>query len=109
MKGKNDSAKKESSTATTQSRGPDEITSKTDLRQFLTALKARMEGREIAPVYAFNAMQHIFNLPDVSALLDQENQDLAKAVWLKLKQAGVQLDNPPLLFPDTSDGSTPHP
>lgn len=104
MKEKKESAKKDSAA---QSRGPEEIASKSDLRQFLTVLRARMESREVAPVYACNVMQHIFNLPDISALLDQENQELARAVWLKLKQAGVQLGNPPMLFPENQDTPVP--
>ena len=101
MKEKKENARKETTTAVARACGPEEISSKNDLRQFLTALRTRMEAREVAPVYVCNAMQHVFNLPDVDSLFDQENREIARAIWMKLKQAGVQLANPPMLFPES--------
>jgi hypothetical protein len=74
------------------------IATKEALKEFLLNIRDKMEDRSASPIYALAALNHVMNLADIGALLDKENKELARDVWLRLKQSGFQLKNPPLLF-----------
>ncbi len=78
---------------------PAEISSVGELRAFLTMVHEKMKNESSAPVYSLAAMNHVLSLPKIYEFLDEENKDLAKAIWMRMKQAGLQLRNPPILFP----------
>lgn len=69
-----------------------------DLRQFLLTIRDKMTEHSVAPIYVMAAMNHIMSISSIYDLLDQENKELARDIWLRLKQAGVALASPPLLF-----------
>ena len=76
----------------------------TELRTFLLNIKDKMTEDAAAPVYVMSAVNRVLNLPNIYELLDNENKELARDVWLRLKQTGLQLKNPPLLFGADEDG-----
>jgi hypothetical protein len=78
--------------------GYDVISTKADLKSFLISLRDRMAEKTVAPIYAVAAMNHVLNLPVVYDLLDDENKETARDIWLRIRQAGVQSVNPPILF-----------
>lgn len=88
--------------ATTDAAG--KISSKTDLKSFLLSLRDRMTDESAPPVYAMAAMNHVLTLPDIYNLLDNETKEIARDIWLRLKQAGFQVKSPPLLFTAEDDG-----
>lgn len=69
-----------------------------DLRDFLLNIRDRLGESQAAIINAVSAMNHILNHPDIYELLDKESKEIARDIWLRIKQAGVQLRNPPLLF-----------
>ena len=75
-----------------------EIKSKEDLREFLLNIRDKMADGSAAPIYALSALNHVMTLPNVYDVLDKENKETARDIWLRLRQAGFQLKNPPLLF-----------
>ena len=75
-----------------------EIKTPADLREFLGSLRDKMSDQAAAPIYALSAMNYVLNLPEIYTLLDNENKELARDVWLRIKQSGLQIKNPPLLF-----------
>lgn len=78
------------------------IASTEDLKNFLISLLERMNANgDASPIYVLSAMNHVLSLPDIYNFLDDENKEIARALWLKMKQAGVQLRNPPILFPES--------
>lgn len=79
------------------------ITTASDLKNFLQTVLDRMKEETAPAIYVTSAMNHVLNLPEVYSLLNNENRELARDIWLRLKQAGVQLRNPPLLF-EEGDG-----
>lgn len=81
-----------------QTNGTPVISSKNELKDFLTSIREKLAARSVAPIYALTAMQHVFNLPGIYDLLDKANKETAQEIWLTLKQAGMQLKNPPMLF-----------
>jgi len=77
---------------------PNDVTTKEELRDFLLNIRDKLADRAAAPVYALSALNHIMNKPVIYELLDKENKEIARDIWLRLKQSGFQLKNPPLLF-----------
>ena len=76
----------------------DEIRNKSDLKNFLLSIRDKMAEDTAAPVYALTALNHIMGLPAIYSYLDDDNKELARDIWLRIKQAGFQVKNPPLLF-----------
>ncbi|MBX7138673.1 MAG: hypothetical protein K1X83_11885 [Oligoflexia bacterium] len=74
------------------------ISSRTELKTFLTMVREKLFAGSAPPIYAVSALQFVFNHPNVYELLDKSNKEIAKEIWVKLKQSGVQVKNPPLLF-----------
>jgi hypothetical protein len=75
-----------------------EISTKAELKTFLLNVRDKMAEGSAAAIYSLSAMNFALNLPDIHGMLDNENKELARDIWLRLKQAGVQLRNPPMLF-----------
>ena len=71
---------------------------KESLKEFLLNIRDKMAERIGAPVYALSALNYIMNSPRVYELFDNESKEIARDIWLRLKQAGFQLKDPPLLF-----------
>lgn len=80
------------------------ITTKDELKSFLVTLRDKMTEQTAAPIYAISALNYVLNLPSIYTLLDNETKEIARDIWLRLKQSGAHLRNPPLLFGDDEDG-----
>lgn len=74
------------------------ISSKADLKTFLVSIRDRMTDGSVAPIYAMSAMNSLLSMAEIYSLLDNENKEVARDIWLRLKQSGLQLRNPPILF-----------
>ncbi|MDC0357635.1 hypothetical protein OAO01_02385 [Oligoflexia bacterium] len=74
------------------------VATKADLKGFLLNIRDRMTEEIAAPIYASSAMNHILTLPNIYDVLDEENKEIARDIWLRLKQAGIQIKTPPMLF-----------
>ena len=74
------------------------IASRPELKTFLTMVRDKLFSNSAPPIYAVSALQYVFNHPEVYELFDKTNKEIAKEIWLKLKQSGMQIKNPPLLF-----------
>lgn len=88
---KNKEEKKEDKTNT-------EITSKAKLKSYLLNLRDKMTEDVAAPVYTLIAMNDLMNIPKIYSYLDEPNKEIARDIWLRIKQAGFQVKNPQLLF-----------
>jgi hypothetical protein len=78
--------------------------SKADLKAFLNLVRDRMTDGAASPIYAAATLQHVLNMPQIYDWLDNENKEIARDIWLRIKQAGTQMRNPPMLFgPDEQD------
>ena len=80
------------------------ISNSTDLKAFFRLLLDKMKDDSAAPIYVVGAMNHALTLPNIYEYLDNEGRELARDIWLRLKQSGLQVRNPPLLFGDDADG-----
>lgn len=77
---------------------PQEIKTKAHLKAFLNNIRDRIADNGAAPIYAMSAMNHVMTLPVVYDLLDNENKEIARDIWLRIKQSGLQVRMPSLLF-----------
>ncbi len=75
-----------------------EIKSGSDLKVFLLNIRDKMTEEQASPIYAMTAMNYVMNLPDIYSLMDNENKEIARDIWLRIKQAGLQIKNPAMLF-----------
>lgn len=89
---------KNSKTGNSESVSAGEISTSSDLKSFLHNVRDKMTEQVAAPVYALSAMNFIMNLPNIYKILDNECKELARDIWLRLRQSGLQIKNPPLLF-----------
>ena len=74
------------------------ISSKAELKTFLTLVKERLDDETAAPIYVVTAMNYALNTADVYQYLDQENKELARDIWLRIVQSGLHVRVPGLLF-----------
>jgi hypothetical protein len=74
------------------------VTSAQDFGAFLTSVRDRMADGSAPPVYALTMLNNFMQSPDIYSLLTPENKELARDIWLRVKQAGFQIKHPPLLF-----------
>lgn len=74
------------------------ISSKAELKTFLTLVKERLDDESAAPIYVVTAMNYALNTADVYSYLDQENKELARDIWLRVMQSGLHVRVPALLF-----------
>lgn len=90
---------KKTKAKTDESKGSvSDVNSKKDLKSFLLNIQDKLTDGTAAPVYALTAMNRILTLPNIYDCLDKENKELARDIWLRIRQAGFQIKNPPLLF-----------
>ncbi|NBW40202.1 hypothetical protein EBR25_04255 [bacterium] len=101
-KKKNSKAQTGTSTGGSRSSYQGEITNSKDLKEFLLSIRDRMEDDQASPVNVISVMNYIFNISNIEELLDKDSKEIARDIWLRVKQAGVQLRNPGLLF-DTDE------
>ena len=74
------------------------ISSKADLEAFLLNVRDKMDDESVSAVYALAAVNYIMGLPEVYSWLSDETKEIARDIWLRLKLAGLQIRNPPMLF-----------
>ncbi|MGI6525569.1 MAG: hypothetical protein ACOX2O_09825 [Bdellovibrionota bacterium] len=79
-----------------------DINTKEELKDFLRNVLDKTTDGSAAPIYAVTAINYVMNLPNIYDVLDQENKELARDIWLHIKQAGFQLKDPAILF-ETQD------
>jgi hypothetical protein len=59
-----------------------------------------MQDDGLSAIHALSALSSVLNSPDVYRLLDNEGKEIARDIFLRIKQSGLQLRNPALLFQD---------
>ena len=103
-KRKKESKKTAAKPAATEAEPVAAITTKEELKTFLLSIRDKMTDHSAAPIYAVSAMNFALNQPSIYQLLDNENKEIARDIWLRIKQSGMQLRNPPMLFQPEEDG-----
>ena len=76
----------------------DQISTKKELREYLLSVRDKMTEGTAAPVYALTAVSQVMGLSNVYELLDERGKEVARDIWFRIKQAGFQVKDPPLLF-----------
>lgn len=97
MKNKKET-KMKSPKAATESAVVGDILNEADLKVSLLNIRDKMAEQVAASVYAVSAINQILTTPELYKLLNEENKELSRDIWLRIKQSGFQLANPPMLF-----------
>ncbi len=76
----------------------EKIDSPTDLTTYLRGLLDKMTDESASAIFALSAIRYCLSLPKIYEMLNKENKELARDIWLRIKQAGLHVANPPALF-----------
>ena len=79
------------------------ISTKQDLKEFLLNIRDKMTEGVAPPIFVASAMNDFMNLDGIYKLLNKENKEIARDIWLRLVQSGLQLKTPQLLFGGEED------
>jgi hypothetical protein len=77
-----------------------QITTKAELKAFITDVRDRLLKEQAAPIFAMAAMQQVMSLDSIYELMDGPSKEILQEIWVKLSQSGFHLRKPPLLFGD---------
>ncbi len=75
-----------------------ELKTQQDLKTFLTQVRQKMIEEASPPIYTLAAINLVLNRADIYELMTPESEEIAKDIWTRLKNRGIQVRNPPLLF-----------
>ena len=75
-----------------------QITTRAELKAFITEVHEKVLKDQSPPVFAMAAMQQVMTLEDIEELLDSQSKEILQEIWVKLSQSGFHLRKPPLLF-----------
>ena len=75
-----------------------DVSTAAEMKTFLTNVRDKLVDGTSPPVYALTALNTFLQHSSIYELLTPENKELARDIWLRIKQAGFQIKNPPLLF-----------
>ena len=91
-------AKKEGKKITTKIIEAGELKSKEDLKGYLVMIRDRMQDDGLSAIHALSALNFVLTSPDIYRLIDNESKEIARDIFLRIKQTGLQIRNPGLLF-----------
>jgi len=69
-----------------------------DLKKLLTSIRDRLAEGTCPPVFALGTLTHVLGISHIYQILNEENREIARSIWFSLKQKGLQVKAPPLLF-----------
>ena len=76
----------------------DDITSADSLKIFLQSLLDRLEEDQVPPLFVFGVMNHLISSQRICSLFCADSKELARDIWLRIKQSGMQVRSPVFLF-----------
>ena len=72
--------------------------SKEEILAFVKDIESRISKNSEAHLHSLLAINKVMRAQNIDTVMDKKLKERLKAVWLKLKSAGVTLVDPPLLF-----------
>ncbi len=76
-----------------------------DVRAFLAEIAAQVATGKAPTLHTMLALNGMFRLPNAKEIFDEELKKEAHDLWMKVKSAGLQVLDPPLLFGEPSNAS----
>lgn len=78
--------------------GTDLIDTADKLNKFLVGMRDRMSDGSSPPIYSLGCLNHLLNDTHIYELLNDQNREVARDIWLRLQQSGFHIKAPPMLF-----------
>ena len=72
--------------------------SKEEILAFVKDIESRISKNSEAHLHSLLGLNKIMRASNIDTVMDKKLKERLKAVWLKLKAAGVTLVDPPLIF-----------
>jgi len=72
--------------------------SREELLAFLLNVRDKLVEGVATPIYGMAAINCLLGLKELYGIIDEELREIARDIWLRLENAGLQLKRPPLLF-----------
>ena len=72
--------------------------SKEEIEAYVSELEKNISESNNLVMHSLLAVNHILRLPNAPELLTDDLKERVKELWAKVKVAGLQLNEPPLLF-----------
>ena len=81
-----------------------ELSSAKEAKKCLLSIRDKMTDNTAPPINVLSVMNYLLSQSEIYDILNDENKEIARDIWLRLRQAGLQVKNPPMLFsPDEDD------
>ena len=74
------------------------INSNQALKGFLQGLLDRVSEGQVPPIFAFSMMNHLISSQQICSYFCSDTKELARDIWLRVEQSGLQVRNPVFLF-----------
>jgi hypothetical protein len=74
------------------------INSNAALKNFLQSLQDRVAEGQVPAIFAFSVMNHLISNQQICSYFCSESKELARDIWLRVKQSGLQVRSPAFLF-----------
>lgn len=78
--------------------GVAEVMNEAELKSFLVTIRDKMSEGTCPAIFSLSSMNYVLNQPNIYEVMNKENKELARDVWLRIKQSGLQVKEPPMLF-----------
>lgn len=78
----------------------DEITTSAQLKNLLKEVDADLSTGDTAPVHVAGLINILVNRADSGKIFDKDCKVLARSIWEKLSNSGLQINQPPLFGED---------
>lgn len=91
-------------TAESADKAPEKIYSKKDVEDALVTIAKKVVESHAGFVHSMIFLDHLLRLPNARDLFDKDLKNQARDLWLKVKSAGFQLNDPPILFDGNERG-----
>lgn len=72
--------------------------SKEEIAAFIKDIEQKISKNSEAHLHSLIALNKIMRAPNIDTVMDKKLKDKIKVLWGKLKAAGVNLADPPLIF-----------
>lgn len=76
----------------------EEQVKKEDIQAYLDDIEEKLLESGNAYLHSLIALDEILRHPKSAQLLDSDMKTQLRDLWSKIKESGIQLDNPPLLY-----------
>lgn len=85
---------------------PVKVYTKSEIQAFVADLSKNIVDKSPAYLHSVLALNHILRQANLNSILDADLKEQLQDVWKRLKSTGLELQDPPILFPQGSSAAS---